>query len=336
MKASVKKRRHLRSLAFLRIHRSRKDSVLPVSTPQDANFTSTRILELILKRELGTLRCLHVLVGSSSFHRFLKGQYDLEKAHSSMRARMPSGCGLSGEQAFARMNDYRFYQPFAILKRLPFVCSTPDFFITTPKLTLFEIKTTTTLKSCRNLFSSLPRDYFLQVWISMEIFGVRLGKVYIYHYETRSDRLNKYGQRKFVKLYGIVNLHIDYLEMLEDIRDLAIDRYLDFLAEYFVHFQIEFSSESRAYERQMLLQCFKRHNRLNMSLKNIRNIISIKDTGNETSACFELADMKDQEENFGTKDRQKHDQEFYKDIKQNLKNERSNSRTVPSKQKICT
>ena len=153
-----------------------------------------------------TFECSHYLVGFSSFLRFFRNQYDLSKSHGLLRSGMNKKIGSVGEQAFTTTVDNFIYQPFRTYNRIPFICSTPDFIIFSPQVTIIEIKISEKLEKCLQMFENPPSEYLLQIHVSMEVFCLTHAELSIYFYEQESNMRNCYGFRKWVSLIGKVKI----------------------------------------------------------------------------------------------------------------------------------
>jgi hypothetical protein len=233
------------------------------------------------------------------------------------------------EQAYAQRFSYRYYQPFNISKRLSFVCSTPDFVISTSGLTIIEIKTCTQLNKGRKISNSMPNEYILQVWTSMETFGISPAHVYIYPFEEKSKRLNKFNNPKFVHLYGILQFTIEYAKIFEDILDLSSKRHAEFLEHFFKVFDIQMSNADKTYALTLIKQHFENHRRVKSTTKSVNRLVPSKKIVRESNMSYRFANFWPQDEKWGTESRKLHHKEFFKDVNQNLRKRKIQIRNCP-------
>jgi len=273
MKPSIKRRRQLQKIKDNR-HKGiivNGQSKPPLVQQKDSFFVS--MVKKIIKRKRVEFICKHVLVGSSQVLRFLRKQYTIYKSHGFLRSGLNNKIGSIGEQAFTATNSGYVHQPFAISKQLPFICTTPDFIMNKPNLKVVEIKTCTRQTVCKSLFDDLPSEYILQVWIAMEIFGIKSGQLNIYYFESTAKRVNKYACNKFVSLYGIIYFENQFDSMLDHIKDSAINSYCEFLEHFCKYFRKRFSKKDTEDAVHLFNKCYAEHKSLKISNKNFRNLI---------------------------------------------------------------
>ena len=315
MKTSQKRKKQIKKMIRDRkIKKLSKSKNIPKIKKSPPSWFSAQI-KRIIHRQTIDFPCAHVLVSSSSFLRFLKGQFNIRKAHGFLFGGFNHGVGLAGEQAFAKINDAYVHNPFGISKRLPFLCSTPDFIMKEEKIFLVEIKTLKTIEGCKELFKNVPNEYLFQIWISLEIFGLTKACLFIYLYEENSRKKNKFGTTKQVSLFGKIHINLKDLNLLQEISILTINRYLEYLKSFFATFKITVTKEDISEAKRELELCFSRHKRLKTTIKDIGNLIIKKNMGIVTEDCFKALNYTPEVEKFGTESRIQHDKEYYKNLK---------------------
>lgn len=322
MKTSLKRKSQIRLLADHRKNDKlvKKKSKVIVKPKQDS-WIRVHMKNLILRQPID-YKCPHLHVGSSCFLRFLRGQFNYRKAHGFLFSQYTHGIGLAGEQAFAASHDNFVYHPFSVSKRLPFLCSTPDFILKEKKVMLVEIKTCTTLKKCQELFNSPPLEYLFQIWVSLEIFGLDEACLMIYFFDEYQSKRNRYGTTKAVSLFAKINLKVKTKSLMDRISELAIQRFVDYANMFFKGFGEEVTLENLKEVKETLVECFKKHKRLSTSNYNVNSIIQKKNLGIVTRDCYRMVNLDPDELKGGTVSREKHDKEYYKNLKNCLERRR--------------
>jgi hypothetical protein len=277
------------------------------------------LISTILKRLEIKFEYNHLLIGSSCLLRFLNDQYSYQRAHGFLRGQHNHRIGSIGEQAFAENGPDFYYQPFTISKRLPFLCCTPDFILKTDPLKLIEIKTSTKIEICKSYFESVPHEFLAQIWLSMEIFGIKECELLIYHYDQQAKRKNRYGYNKFVQLYARIAIKIACESFLERIKPLAIEKYIEFLSAVLEYFSTSISSEEKEWARIKFEHCYLKHQKIKVCMKNVKSLMIDRKGLFLSDACRLKAGLSDDPEQYGTLSRQQFEKQRFADVRQNLK-----------------
>lgn len=318
MKTSLKRKRQIRLIVQNRISSRITKKKKKVQQRQTAeSWIKPHLNNLILRKQID-FKCEHVHVSSSTFLRFIRGNFNYRRAHGFLFARFTHGVGLAGEQAFAAVHDNFIHHPFSVSKRLPFLCATPDFILKGKKLRLVEIKTCTSLEDCKRLFDSPPLEYLFQIWISLEIFGLEEADLMVYFYSDQDKKLNRYGTKKSISLYGKVRIKLNTLLIFDQIHELAIQRFLEHFKLLFERFGEKVSSGDFKEAKEALERCFKKHKRLSTSHSNLKNLLHDRKLGPVTEDCYRLLNLNPDNLRGGTNSREEHDQDYYKNLKKCL------------------
>jgi hypothetical protein len=328
-KTSLKRKKQIKKLADMsRNQAAKKIKKFKKITKPDKTWIENHLKNIVQRKPIEYF-CSHVLVGSSSFVRFLRGQFNIKKAHGFLHGSQNQKVGLVGEQAFATFEDKYFYQTFGISKRLPFLCTTADFIVKRKKILLIEVKTAKTIVSCETLFENTPIEYLFQIWITLEIFGLDQADLMIYHYDENAKKKNKYGMHRFVSLYGIVHIQLKYFKLLDDIKSKAIEKYLDFLKTFFSHFGSEMTNNDKILAKSALDSCFEKHKRISGNSKNINQLILKRNVGIIQDECRKIVSFDPNDERNGTESRRKQDAAYFANLKKCLE------RRLIQYKKIC-
>ena len=186
-----------------------------------------KFMDTLLRRKIANQDCTHYLIGSSSLHSYIINGYSMKQAHAIFQTPTDSRIiGAAGEEAFIRKNSSIFINhPFGIHKQMPWLCSSGDFLIKEfDRNALVEIKTSTSYESALRIYENPDQRILLQVWIQMEIFDVKYGKLIVYFF----DRVSK-----LVNLVGVIELEHKASVFTSDFSIISVIRYVDFLKEYF-------------------------------------------------------------------------------------------------------
>lgn len=319
MKLTNRRMQQIKRLAIQRKSKTKKrikkKKIQQVAQPKSQILSEFN--KLIHRKDMN-YNCRHYLVGASSFMRFLRGQYTLEKAHGCLRSREGQRIGTIGEQAFAQKASKFLYQPFTIYNRLPFICCSADFIVFEPKLKLIEIKTSESHDICQALFDSPPPEYLIQIWLCMELFRLSTASLFIYHYTNKTPFRNKYGYPKFVKLFGKVHIRRKATLFTSGVIKLSIERYLTFIKKYFETMKVNIEENDFHELKERLLKCAETRKPLRITERNIRNSIIQRTNNDLSSTCFKLAGFDPDTSEYESTKPNLSAQERYKDVKKNL------------------
>lgn len=320
MKISLKRKSHLTKLAEMRKSKKifkKKTIAIEVQKPKESRVVR-QFRQLLLRRRMRFI-CGHYLVGASSMLRLWNGNYDLRRAHGSIRSQLNHGIGSVGEQAFAAEPGNYVHHPFAISRRLPFLCATTDYIIFKREPELIEIKTSTSAENCENILKKPPHEYLIQVWTAMEIFGLKKARLLIYHYEKGKGGRNNYGYKNWVSLYGAINITNNYDIFQGKLAIKLINRYIDFLRVFYAELKVKTNDKDLADIKQLLVRCAETHKRLFTTNSCIRQLFVERKSKNISSICKLLAGCDPQDERYGLRSRQQYEQNRFKNVTQNLK-----------------
>ena len=320
MKVSRKRHQHLQRLAEVKKSKLPSKKITKVKNCAKIRKSKpiTEIQKLI-KRQNMTFECSHYLVGSSSFPRFYRNQYDLSRSNGLLKSGMHQRVETVGKQAFATTIENFIYQPFRISNRIPFICSTPDFIVFSPRLTLIEVKTSEKLEKCIQLFENIPSEYLLQILVSMEVFCLTHAELNIYLYENQSKMRNCYGYPNWVTLIGKVKILKKKTLFTNEMAPKLIQKYMVFLKAFMNSQKIDMSKKDEREIEEMFLACFSTHKNLKVTNKKIRNITSLKHFSVFTNFCKRWAGFDPDDERYGLQNRKNFEKDRYRDVTKNLK-----------------
>ncbi len=110
MKVTRKRMNQVKGLAALRKAKISKIKLNKETGRQiiHKNPNIQQFKNLILRKDL-KFPCRHYLIGSSSFNRFLKKQFDLKMAHGCLRSQFNQKLGSIGEEAYAKTSQSFIY-----------------------------------------------------------------------------------------------------------------------------------------------------------------------------------------------------------------------------------
>lgn len=303
MKLSMKRRRHLKILAQSKkskkiFQKSHKFKALSVCSESKL----IKDIKAFVLRKSPSFMCTHYLVGSASINRLLSNVYTLKRAHGTMRRIFTSRIGSIGEQTFAKSTNNYINHCFSISRRIPFLCSTPDFFIFDRAPILVEVKAFENIQDCDKNFRNIPKDFIVQIWSACEIFGIRKARLLIYHSEHNSGKRNHYGQDKWVSLYGTANINIRADFFSPRSYEIIRNNYLSFFTDFLDQQNVIYQKHEIDFLIKELDNNYYSHKRLLTSNKNLRNLVLPRTNLPISEFCQKQANFDEENENFGSKD----------------------------------
>ena len=187
---------------------------------------------LLSRKQFVSYMCPHDHIGASLVLTLLKGNLSLSRQHSYMNTPFEKRVlGSKGETAFRTKNTIYLDHPFGISTQIPFICATPDFIIKNEnEFVLVEVKTHSSLENAKAMFTSLPIETMMQVWIASDIFKINKIKLVIY-FVTQKSVVNLFGTIFITKK---INFFDD-----EELCQLVFARYMEYMKFYLKFNKIE-------------------------------------------------------------------------------------------------
>lgn len=129
--------------------------------------------------------CVHLLIGSSSVFRLLKGDCDFSLVHRKYLSNNARQLGKHAEKAFLNSGaKIKEVQPCSRSSKYPFLCTTGDYIIYENRKRVYvEIKSTQNGREA--VYAS--KHNITQIWVTMELLKCQFGKLVIYQRETDED-----------------------------------------------------------------------------------------------------------------------------------------------------
>lgn len=177
----------MRKVSASRMMKGRKSNISPGGAISQLRANNKLIVDFVkryifMKSDVVVpeLVCSHILVGSASVERLLKGTFDLGAAHMVDSDSVRKRKGKRAEEYFMETLCEKAVpfidHPFGRHPRFPFICAVPDFIVqTNDGLEINEVKSSTTAESL--FHPSVLERYSLQILIARDCFSLKKAKM---------------------------------------------------------------------------------------------------------------------------------------------------------------